>query len=715
MKTVSSFRFISRILLITAIVALAYGLRERAVQMLPPDYDEDDYLRAGQLYAQGLRAGDWGVFMRENYRTEHPPLSKILYGFVLQNQPAFPLLPDRPTTAGPDTNLPVGQLQAARRSSALFSLLQTAGTALINPLAGFFVAVNTFNIKYTSQAMLEGIPSLTSLLVVAGYLLWRRKGGRGWLVLSAAALGLTAAAKYYFAIAGVAVAAHWLWTALHHEDRPWEHWRRWVPALAAWGAGALLVFFLANPYLWPDPAGRLISSVTYHSGYAQSTAVQEANYPFWQPLTWLSISVPWHPDVFIFRFEIFIALFALLGISRARQQHPLYLLWLGLSLAFLLVWPTKWPQYVLMLTTPLSIVAADGFQAAVVEPLRTRRERRAQGKQRAAALSGHAAYRRLEQILPWLLPGLIALLLITVFPLIYQIAMAMTDFRASAIVDGINGGVWREVWLGVTGQVEPRQVNVFDSGGGRQVHYTGLYGLLGFLFGAGDLYVFELVWTVLAVATQAGLGIAVALLLHRPGVHLKKFWQTLFILPWAVPEFVAALSWSQIFEPRFGFLTLAGKSWSQTAPEMAQAAGGWQNNPNYALLVLLVAGLWYGFPFMLLSARAGLKLVPADVYEAAALDGASGWRLFRSITWPLIFPLLLPALILRAIFAFNQFYLFTVLQTPVITLSALSYYIFSDGSYAASALINVVTVIILVGLVLWFNRLTKATEGVSYA
>lgn len=697
------------------IVALAYGLRQRAVQMLPPDYDEDDYLRAGQLYAQGIRAGDWGVFTRENYRAEHPPLSKILYGFVLLSQPEFPLLPDRPTTAGPDANLPKGPLQAARSSSALFSVLQTGITALVNPLAGFFVAINTFNIKYTSQVMLEGIPSLTSLLVVLGYLQWRRRGKSGWLALSAVSLGLTAAAKYYFAVAGLAVAAHWVWTELRHEDHPWKHWQRWLPALAAWSAGAVAVFFLADPYLWPDPIGRLISSVTYHGGYAQSAAVREANFPFWQPLVWLSMSVPWHPDVFIFQFDILIALFALLGITRSRQQHPLFLLWLGLALAFLLVWPTKWPQYVLMLTTPLSIVAADGFQASIIDPLRERRARRERKQGQAAALTGHAAYRRWSQILPWILPGLIALVLITIFPLIYQFAMAMTDFRASAIVDGINGGVWREVWRGVTGQVEPRQVNVFDSNSGRQVHYTGLYGLIGVLFGVGDLYVFELIWTVLAVATQAGLGVAVALLLHRQGVRLKKLWQTLFILPWAVPEFVAALTWSQIFEPRFGFLSLAAKSWGQSAPQMAQASGGWQNNPNYALLVLLVAGLWYGFPFMLLSARAGLKLVPDEVYEAAALDGASGWRLFRSITWPLIFPLLLPAIILRAIFAFNQFYLFTVLQTPVITLSALSYYIFSNGRYAASALINVVTVIILVGLVLWFNRLTKATEGVGYA
>lgn len=705
---------LARVLLILLIAAVAAALRLRAVALLPVDYDEDDYLRAGQLYAQDLRRGDWSVLTRENYRTEHPPLSKIVYGITLLNLPDFPLIPDRPTTAGPDTTLPKAPLHAARNASALFGVLEAALLALINPLAGLFVATNTFNIKYTSQVMLEGVPSFTSLLVVTAYLLWRRKPRHIWLVLSALALGLTTAAKYYYAIAGIAVAAHWLVSAYRAQEAPWRR-PRWLAPLLTWGCIAVVTFFLVNPYLWPDPIHRLAQSIAYHGGYAQSAAVTSAHFPFWQPLVWLSMSVPWHPGVFLLPLDMIVTLLALFGLRRARERHPVFLLWLALALGFLLIWPTKWPQYTLLITAPVAVVAADGFQAAIAEPLAAWWKRlRAHAARQQRQARGHAALSHFWQVFPWLLPGLLALTLITLFPLIYQLAMAMTDFRGSAIKDGINGGVWREVWMGLTGQVAAREVDIFNLGGGRQVHYTGLNGLINVLFGAGELYVFELVWTVLAVATQAALGVAIALMLHRPGVRFKSFWQTLFILPWAVPEFVAALSWSQVVEPRFGFLSLAAKSWSQTAPGSLPAAG-WQENPNLALIVLLVAGLWYGFPFMMLSARAGLKLIPEDIYEAAALDGASGWQLFLQVTWPLVFPLLLPAIILRAIFAFNQFYLFTVLNTPVITLSALSYYIFSDGAYATSAIINVVTVIILIGLVLWFNRLTKATEGVSYA
>ena len=67
---------------------------------------------------------------------------------------------------------------------------------------------------------------------------------------------------------------------------------------------------------------------------------------------------------------------------------------------------------------------------------------------------------------------------------------------------------------------------------------------------------------------------------------------------------------------------------------------------------------------MMLATTAGLKMTPKEVYDAAAMDGASGWALFRRITWPMVLPLLAPVIILRAIFAFNQFYLFYTMQPP---------------------------------------------------
>jgi arabinogalactan oligomer/maltooligosaccharide transport system permease protein len=335
------------------------------------------------------------------------------------------------------------------------------------------------------------------------------------------------------------------------------------------------------------------------------------------------------------------------------------------------------------------------------------------------------SWREIRRAVPWLLPGLISLGVIALFPLIYQSAMALTDFRAMAIKDGLNGGVWREVWLGLTRQVKPVAVEPFSQSFTRvrQVRYGGISLLVNLLFGlSGDLLVFEGLWTLLSVGIQLALGMGAALLLNRHGVLFKRWWRAIFILPWAIPEFVGALIWARMFEPRFGWFFLATSFPDAPGYSLATRLAGWQQQPNLALVVLLTAATWYGFPLMMLATTAALKMIPGEVYDAAALDGAGRWAQFRWVTWPMILPLLAPAIIIRAIFAFNQFYLFYTLQTPypLITLSTLSFFVFDTsgpygGQFAVSAAINLITVIFLVIFLLWFNRWSKAGEGVSYA
>jgi ABC-type sugar transport system permease subunit len=188
-------------------------------------------------------------------------------------------------------------------------------------------------------------------------------------------------------------------------------------------------------------------------------------------------------------------------------------------------------------------------------------------------------------------------------------------------------------------------------------------------------------------------------------------WQAIFILPWAIPEFVGILIWLHIFEPMNGWLALA-----LGTPIL------WRQDSLLALGVLLLTALWLGWPFMMLAATAGLKMIPPEVYDAAAVDGAGRLDQFRFITWPLLLPLLGPALIVRSIFAFNQFYIFYVMSPPwpLFTFSTLSFLLLNSntrlgGQYAFSAVVNVFTVIVLLALLLWFNRRTQIAEGVTYA
>jgi arabinogalactan oligomer/maltooligosaccharide transport system permease protein len=326
------------------------------------------------------------------------------------------------------------------------------------------------------------------------------------------------------------------------------------------------------------------------------------------------------------------------------------------------------------------------------------------------------SWRELRKAWLWLLPGAVTLALIAFYPMIYQGAMSLTDFSSASMRDGIQGGVWRAAWQGLTGQTEAVELDPFARLSSTEVHYTGPSMLLALITGAlPDLLVFNLLWTGLSVILQTILGVVVALILHRPGILGRSIWRTLFILPWAIPEFIGALIWLRLLEPERGWLAVA-----QNSPATA-VVSGFLDDPNKTLVLLLIAATWYGFPFIMLAATAGLKLISGEVYEAAAIDGAGSWRRFRHITWPLLFPLVMPAILIRSIFAFNQFYLFYAMRVgfPTQTFATLSYNLFAPGymggRFAVSAAVNVFTVFVLVILILWFNRLSRATEGVTYA
>jgi ABC-type sugar transport system permease subunit len=707
-KSVKRFLFIAAVVAVTLI---ALNTRLTAVDKLPIDYDEDDYLRAGQLYAQGLQQGDWSVFTRENYRTEHPPLTKIVNGLIMAALPPAPEIPDRPTTADPARALPQPHLDNVRTAHALFGTLAVFVLSLINPLAGLILATHTWTIKYTSQVMLEALPALTSLLVVVFYLKSKGRFNR-WSLLSAIMLGLTAASKYPYTMVGVTVLIHWLWESWPgRSDDDTRSVGQWLRPILAWGGIALIVFFLADPYLWPDPIGRLRDSISYHGRYATTAEeVQDANFPIWQPLVWLAQSVPWHPGVFAIPLDAIVLLFAVLGLKRLWQRHRVFALWLIIMTVFLFFWPTKWPQYILMLTAPLALSAVEGLRLVIWEPFSHWVQHvRSDGVPRPTGARIKTAWRETRQAFPWIVPGLIALGLIALFPLIYQLAMSLTDMSTLSLRDGMRGGVWRAVGEGLTGQAKPVEVGIFERRTSNQVNYAGPQVLLALVTGSvADLVICEVVWTTTAVFLQTALGVGVALMLSRAGVRFRGFWRTLFIVPWAIPEFVGAIVWFNIFEPTNGWISL-----------LLRKPFEWQQSPTVTLLVLLTAALWMGWPLMMLAALAGLKMIPPEVYDAAAVDGAKGWMRFRAVTWPLLLPVLTPVLIIRAILTFNQFYLFYVMQAgyPSFTLSTVAFYFFDatsgfGGQFAVAAAINIFTVILLLGFVIWFSsrKQTQVSE-----
>jgi ABC-type sugar transport system permease subunit len=308
---------------------------------------------------------------------------------------------------------------------------------------------------------------------------------------------------------------------------------------------------------------------------------------------------------------------------------------------------------------------------------------------------------------------------LTVFPLLFQLGVSMTTLSGMSLRDGLQGGLWREIWGGLTGQIK-LSADSFQQYS-KDVHYIGLLAypqVWGRLKSAGMPF-FTVFWSVLSVSLQAVLGVSAAFLLWNKNVRGRRGWQLFFILPWAIPEAIAALVWLNIFAPFAGWLTLAVRDLGTNIPFASLV--GWETNASQIMAVLLLASLWYGFPFMMLATSAGLKMLPAEVYDAAAMDGANAWQTLRHITGPLVWPLLVPAVIIRSIFAFNQFYLFQMFfpiyqRQDMMTFSSLSYYLLYQGSeFSISAVINIISILMLVVFVIVFNRWNKAGEERAYA
>lgn len=691
---------------VIGVIALAWAIRWHALTTLNIDYDEDDYLRAGQEYAQLMRAGDWRGFQEVNYRPEHPPLTKILVGISIVKLPETVIVPDRPSTASPNVYLPRNQLKNGRLANAFFGTLTASLLAVVDPVAGILLAIHSFTVKYVSQIMLEALPAFFSLGSVLLYIRYRKKNRIIWFVLSALLLGLTAASKYLYCVAGIAILIDWLVFVISEQQ-----FRKDIPKILLWGGIAIAMFFVSDPYLWPSPLERLKESILFHSVYSTTAAeVQNAGFPVWQPFYWL-FSTPrgWQPEAIWIALDPLITILAIFGMSRLWRKQRVMVIWITVALTFLLFWPTKWPQYIVILTAPLCLAASQGLSLLVIDPIREM-ARKVFSKKKSKEL---VRFNHWKKILPWLVPGLIVFGVFTIFPLIYQFGLSMTDFNNLSIKDGFNGGIWRELWGGISGKIDPVDADLQSRS--TLVQFLGLriyLPALNQILNSGLLFINGF-WSVVSVLLQSLLGIGVGLLLWKKGLFAKKAWQLLFILPWAIPEMIGALMWMNVFAPTTGWLSLGVQQYGETFPFASLM--GWTSSQNLWMLVLLIAGIWYGFPFMMLATTAGLKMLPEDVFEAAQLDGASRIQIFSHILWPLLMPLIIPAVIIRSIFAFNQFYLFQAFFVNGVTLANVSYGMFHDGQYYASAIVNVLTILFLVVLVVMLNRSNKVTEGVTYA
>jgi multiple sugar transport system permease protein len=209
------------------------------------------------------------------------------------------------------------------------------------------------------------------------------------------------------------------------------------------------------------------------------------------------------------------------------------------------------------------------------------------------------------------------------------------------------------------------------------------------------------------VVGQFVVGFAFALLLNErwPGNRLVR---ALMLVPWVMPGVSVALGWRLIYDEQFGLLNdLLGRV---GLPQLT-----WLNDPNLAMLGVILANVWKAFPFVTVTMLAALAAIPDDLYDAAKVDGATMLNRFRYVTLPGVRNVTFVVVLLMAVWTFNYFDLVFVMteggpaQATEIAPVLVARYAFQQFDYGLAATVAVImTVFNVIFAALYIKTLRRA-------
>ncbi|CAG6396402.1 sugar ABC transporter permease [Streptomyces cocklensis] len=217
-----------------------------------------------------------------------------------------------------------------------------------------------------------------------------------------------------------------------------------------------------------------------------------------------------------------------------------------------------------------------------------------------------------------------------------------------------------------------------------------------------------MVFTLVSILFQYVLGLSLAVFFHR-GFRLAPTLRALFLIPWLLPLIVSASTWSWMFNSESGVVNYG-------LHLVGVGKVDWLTSPHWALTSVIIANIWIGIPFNLVILYSGLQNIPAELYEAASLDGATGWQQFRRITFPLLRPVSAITVLLGLIYTLKVFDLIWIMTRggpgdSSTTLSTWSYR-YGFGSllpdFGPGAAVGNILILIALAFGLFYIRLQRS-------
>jgi arabinogalactan oligomer/maltooligosaccharide transport system permease protein len=304
----------------------------------------------------------------------------------------------------------------------------------------------------------------------------------------------------------------------------------------------------------------------------------------------------------------------------------------------------------------------------------------------------------------YLLPAVLVMVAITFYPLVFQVGLSFFNVRLANIVP--NGPAAKYVGLDNFVKILNDQLGIPN------FHFI-------------QMLVFNIWWAFSNVVIHIVIGVLIAVILNTKGLWFRGFYRAIYILPVVIPPIIVATVWRNMFDKSDGAINqgLVGVGALFHIPEAALHIDWLRQIQDpisfiplpLAYFALLTANTWLGWPLNSVVATGALQSIPSELYEAAEMDGASGYQKFRHITIPFLRPAMIPYAVYGFVVTFNLFYLTYFMtagepkgRTELLVTQA--FRLVNDRQlYGVGAAFAVYMFFILLIITLAFNRITKAT------